>query len=115
MIVLHHQERRIVEARDGLRQRAEAPVFRLGRQRQADRPFGVGGIVEDHIVGGMLLVAAHLLLVFVYPCRHWLAGLACFSLLDLVIFLANLVMRDTDNPFYGIWNVSSKPFSDLLV
>jgi hypothetical protein len=52
--------------------------------------------------------------VFVYPFRHWLAGLACFSLLALVIFLANLVMRDTDNPFNGIWNVSSKPFSDLL-
>jgi hypothetical protein len=50
----------------------------------------------------------------VYPFRHWLAGLACFSLLALVIFLANLVMRDTDNPFNGIWNVSSKPFSDLL-
>jgi len=61
------------------------------------------------------MAAALLLLVFVYPFRHWLAGLACFSLLALVIFLANLVMRDTDNPFYGIWNVSSKPFSDLLV
>jgi hypothetical protein len=60
------------------------------------------------------MAGALLLLVFVYPFRHWLAGLACFSLLALVIFLANLVMRDTDNPFNGIWNVSSKPFSDLL-
>jgi hypothetical protein len=60
------------------------------------------------------MASALLLLVFVYPFRHWLAGLACFGLLSLVLFLANLVMRDTDNPFNGIWNVSSKPFSDLL-
>lgn len=60
------------------------------------------------------MASALLLLVFVYPFRHWLAGLACFALLALVLFLANLVMRDTDNPFHGIWNVSSKPFSDLL-
>jgi hypothetical protein len=60
------------------------------------------------------MASALLLLVFLYPFRHWLAGLACFGLLALVLFLANLVMRDTDNPFNGIWNVSSKPFSDLL-
>lgn len=60
------------------------------------------------------MASALLLLVFVYPFHHWLAGLACFGLLALVLFLANLVMRDTDNPFNGIWNVSSKPFSDLL-
>jgi hypothetical protein len=60
------------------------------------------------------MASALLLLVFVYPFHHWLAGLTCFGLLALVLFLANLVMRDTDNPFNGIWNVSSKPFSDLL-
>jgi len=60
------------------------------------------------------MASALLLLVFVYPFRHWLAGLACFGLLALVLFLANLVMRDTDNPFNGIWNVSPKPFSDWL-
>ena len=56
------------------------------------------------------MASALLFLVFVYPFRHWAAGLACFGLLALVLFLANLVMRDTDNPFNGIWNVSSKPF-----
>ena len=60
------------------------------------------------------MASALLLLVFVYPFHHALAGLACFGLLAFVLFLANLVMRDTDNPFQGIWNVSSKPFSDLL-
>jgi hypothetical protein len=60
------------------------------------------------------MACALLLLVFLYPFRHWGAGLACFALLALVLFLANMVMRDTDNPFKGIWNVSSKPFADLL-
>ena len=56
-----------------------------------------------------------LLLIFVYPFHHWLAGLACFVLLALVLFLANLVMEDTDNPFEGVCNVSPQPFSDLLL
>jgi hypothetical protein len=60
------------------------------------------------------MAGALLALVFVYPFHHWLAGFTCFGLLALVLFLANLVMRDTDNPFEGIWNVSPKPFSDLL-
>jgi len=55
-----------------------------------------------------------LLLVFVYPFHQWLAGLACFMLLALVLFLANLVMQDTDNPFEGVCNVSPEPFGDLL-
>ncbi|HLN00107.1 MAG TPA: DUF4239 domain-containing protein [Bryobacteraceae bacterium] len=54
-----------------------------------------------------------LLLVFVYPFHHWLAGAACFILVAVVLFLANLVMTDTDNPLKGIWNVSPQPFSDL--
>ena len=60
------------------------------------------------------MAAALLLLVFVYPFRHWIAGLACIAVLGFVLFLANMVMRDTDNPFQGIWNVSPKPFSELL-
>jgi hypothetical protein len=60
------------------------------------------------------MACALLLLVFVYPFTNWIAGIACFAILALVLFLANLVMRDTDNPFQGIWNVSAKPFSDLL-
>lgn len=56
-----------------------------------------------------------LLLVFVYPFRHWLAGVACFMIVALVLFLANFVMRDTDNPLKGVWNVSPQPFADLRV
>lgn len=65
-----------------------------------------------HLVNTMAI--ALLLLVFLYPFHHWVAGFACFVLVAFVLFLANTVMLDTDNPFRGIHNVSSQPFSDLL-
>ena len=66
-------------------------------------------------ISGLVTTIARvlLLLVFVYPFHHWLAGVACFVLVAIVLFLANLVMTDTDNPLKGIWNVTPQPFSDL--
>ena len=61
-----------------------------------------------------VMAAVLLLLVFVYPFQHWIAGIACFCVLAVVLFLADLVMTDTDNPFQGICNVSARPFLDLL-
>jgi hypothetical protein len=57
--------------------------------------------------------AALLGLVFVYPFHHPLAGTACFALTASVLLLANLVMTDLDNPFNGVYNVSSEPFTRL--
>jgi hypothetical protein len=37
-----------------------------------------------------------------------------FGLLAIVLFLADLVVTDTDNRFQGICNVSPKPCLDLL-
>ena len=54
-----------------------------------------------------------LLLIFVYPFHHWLAGGACFMVVAFVLFLANFVMTDTDNPLKGVWNVSPQPFGEL--
>jgi hypothetical protein len=56
---------------------------------------------------------ALLVLVFVYPFHRPLAGGACFALIAGVVMLANIVMTDLDNPFNGIYNVSSEPFSRL--
>jgi Protein of unknown function (DUF4239) len=64
-----------------------------------------------HLVHTMAI--ALLVLVFFYPFHHWVAGLCCFALVAIILFLANLVMADLDNPFLGIYNVSPKPFSDL--
>ncbi len=61
-----------------------------------------------HTVAGVIL-----LIIFVYPFHHWLAGISCFVLVSLVLFLADLVMMDMDNPLDGIWNVSPQPFADL--
>jgi predicted transcriptional regulator len=57
--------------------------------------------------------AALLLLLFVYPFESELIGAACFVLVSIVVFLANFVMADTDNPIQGVWNVSPKPFAVL--
>jgi hypothetical protein len=56
---------------------------------------------------------ALLLLVFFYPFHDWIAGMCCFLLVAVILFLANLVMTDTDNPFKGVYNVNPKPFLDL--
>lgn len=61
------------------------------------------------VMAGILLV-----LEFVYPFHSWVVGMCCFAGLGIVLFLSNLVMTDTDNPFEGIFNVSAQPFSDLL-
>ena len=52
-------------------------------------------------------------LIFVYPFHNSLAGIACFTLVAAVLILANIVMTDLDNPFNGVYNVGSEPFSRL--
>jgi hypothetical protein len=59
------------------------------------------------------LSTALLVLVFVYPFHDPFAGAACFVLVAAVLILANIVMTDLDNPFNGVYNVSSEPFSRL--
>jgi Protein of unknown function (DUF4239) len=61
------------------------------------------------------MVAALLLLVFVYPFHSGAVGVVCYSLLTVILFFSNLVMTDTDNPFDGVFNVSSQPFSELML
>jgi hypothetical protein len=56
---------------------------------------------------------ALLVLIFVYPFHHPVAGVACFVLVATVLVFANIVMTDLDNPFNGVYNVSSEPFSRL--
>jgi hypothetical protein len=69
-------------------------------------PPTLAGLVNA--IAGVLL-----LLIFVYPFQYWFTGACCFTLVSAVLFLANFVMMDTDNPLKGVWNVSPQPFSDL--
>ena len=66
-----------------------------------------------HLVHTMAIALT--LLVFFYPFHHWVAGICCFLLVAVILFLANLVMTDTDNPFKGVYNISPNAFSDLRV
>ena len=40
-------------------------------------------------------------------------GRKLHRLVTIILFLANFVMRDMDNPLDGAWNISAKPFSEL--
>jgi hypothetical protein len=62
-----------------------------------------------------IMAGSLLLLVFWYPFHSLPLGLGCFVLLAVILFLSNVVMTDTDNPFDGIFNVSPKPFSELML
>jgi hypothetical protein len=53
------------------------------------------------------------LLVWVYPFRQPIAGSACFTLIVAILIFANIAMTDLDNPFEGVHNVNSQPFSRL--
>jgi hypothetical protein len=61
----------------------------------------------------LTMAAVLLALVFAYPFHHAASGFLCFTLVALVLFLARLVMKDTDNPFDGVCNVSAQPFFEL--
>ncbi len=63
------------------------------------------------LVRGM--AAALALLVFTYPFHNGFIGACCFALVGTVLFSADVVMMDTDNPFSGLCNVNAKVFSDL--
>jgi hypothetical protein len=60
------------------------------------------------VIAGILL-----LLIFCYPFHKAVAGAACIFIALLVLFLANFVMTDTDNPLKGVWNVRPDAFSEL--
>jgi hypothetical protein len=54
-----------------------------------------------------------LVLVFVYPFHYWYTGACGFVLVAALLFMADFVMMDTDNPLKGVWNVSPRPFSAI--
>jgi hypothetical protein len=54
-----------------------------------------------------------LLLVLVYPFQSAAVGASCIALVTIILFLANFVMRDMDNPLDGAWNISARPFLEL--
>jgi hypothetical protein len=53
-------------------------------------------------------------LLFFYPFRNLAFGLVAVAIMTMLLFFANFVLTDLDNPFEGTWNVGSEPFSELV-
>jgi hypothetical protein len=53
------------------------------------------------------------LLIYVYSFHNRNAGPLCYSVAALILFIANFVMTDTDNPLKGLWNVRPDSFSEV--
>ena len=61
-----------------------------------------------------LTAAMILFLLFFFPFRNVVFGLVAVAITAMVLFFANFVLTDLDNPFEGTWNVGSEPFAELI-
>lgn len=61
-----------------------------------------------------LSAAVLLALLFVFPFRSVVLGVASLVVTALLLFLAHFVITDLDNPFAGIWNVTPESFEQLV-
>jgi hypothetical protein len=55
-----------------------------------------------------------LFLLFFFPFHNWALGAASVAITTMLLYFANFVLTDLDNPFEGTWNVSSDPFAELV-
>jgi hypothetical protein len=55
-----------------------------------------------------------LFLLLFYPFHNLALGLVSIAITTMLLFFANFVLTDLDNPFEGTWNVESTPFNDLI-
>ena len=54
-----------------------------------------------------------LFLLLFYPFHNLALGLVSVAITSMLLFLANFVLTDLDNPFEGTWNVNNRAFDDL--
>lgn len=55
-----------------------------------------------------------LFLLFFFPFRNIVLGVVAIAITTMLLFFANFVLTDLDNPFEGTWNVGSEPFAELV-
>jgi len=55
-----------------------------------------------------------LFLLLFYPFHNLGLGLVSIAVTAMLLYFANFVLTDLDNPFEGTWNAESTPFSDLI-
>jgi len=102
-------------AEEPMLQRLHDILRRLSEQRDERIAKSLTRIPPTLLALVRMMVGALLLLTFIYPFHSAALGVLCYSLLTTILFSSNLVMTDTDNPFEGIFNVSSQPFSELML
>jgi hypothetical protein len=61
-----------------------------------------------------LTAAMILFLLFFFPFGNIVLGLISVAITTMLLFFANFVLTDLDNPFEGTWNVGSEPFAELV-
>jgi RsiW-degrading membrane proteinase PrsW (M82 family) len=61
-----------------------------------------------------LTAAMILFLLFFFPFRNVALGVVSAAITTMLLFFANFVLTDMDNPFEGTWNVGSEPFAELV-
>lgn len=67
------------------------------------------------LVAFVTLTASMILfLLFFFPFRNLWLGVVSIAITTLLLFFANFVLMDLDNPFEGTWNVGSEPFAELV-
>jgi hypothetical protein len=89
-------------------------IARTAGERRGERVTKSTTRIPPTLFGFVNIIAAVLLLlVFVYPFHQTVVGASCVALVAIILFLANFVMRDMDNPLDGAWNISPRLFSEL--
>lgn len=61
-----------------------------------------------------LTAAMILFLLFFFPFRNVVLAVVSVAITTMLLFFANFVLTDLDNPFEGTWNVGSTPFAELV-
>ncbi len=61
-----------------------------------------------------LTASTVLFLLFLFPFRNVAVGAASVAITTMLLYFANFVLRDLDNPFEGTWNVNAEPFAKLV-
>jgi hypothetical protein len=61
-----------------------------------------------------LTAAMILFLLFFFPFRNIVLGVVSVAITTMLLFFANFVLTDLDNPFEGTWNVNFAPFAELV-
>jgi hypothetical protein len=61
-----------------------------------------------------LTAAMILFLLFFFPFGNIVLGVVSIAITTMLLFFANFVLTDLDNPFEGTWNVGAEPFAELV-